>query len=234
MADPQLRCKSCGARIEGTDDLFGQPRPCPKCGAELGAGVTDAAAGPGPDGTATDPGGGERFSERMKANRALAGRACAHCNSAVELGDHVFNCQECGAVMHLACQESAGHCGNQWCASNEAESPPSVEPAAPEAGPAHEMKECEFCGEKIRKGALRCRYCKEEVGHLRRRKALRKRREEEANANLGGGEIALGIFLGGIACIVSIVWIIQGKKKGWKLFLLSVVSQLIWGLLMNL
>jgi len=35
------------------------------------------------------------------------------------------------------------------------------------------------------------------------------------------------VICSGIACIVGIVWICQGKKKGWKLLMISLVVQAV-------
>ena len=40
-------------------------------------------------------------------------------------------------------------------------------------------------------------------------------------------EIVFGILCGGLACIFGIVWLIQGKKKGGKLIVLAIVSNII-------
>jgi len=234
MANAQTQCRSCGAQIDGAADLLGRNRPRPKCGAEQTTEPAGTSPEPRPLGAGTGPTGEELFPERMKANRALAGRSCPHCGSEIELGDPVFNCQECGATMHQGCRESVGRCGNEWCASVDAQASPAAVPTASDEGADQEMAECEFCGERIQKAALKCRYCKEELGSRRRRTERQRRREEEANAKLSGGEIAFGLILSGIAMIVAIVWLLQAKRKGWKLLLLAVASQVCLGILLNL
>jgi hypothetical protein len=40
----------------------------------------------------------------------------------------------------------------------------------------------------------------------------------------------LAVFCGGIACIVGIVWMIQGKPKGVKMVGLSILFAVIWSI----
>jgi hypothetical protein len=180
---------------------------------------------------------GEVFPERMKANRALAGRTCSSCGRAVELGDDVYNCPACRTTMHHGCFEQAGGCANVQCAKSVAlRLAPSALPGAPlpaagMAGPEEELVECKFCREKIKKKAIKCRFCGELQGAARRAAEASKKQKSSEDDNLSGAEIAFGILCGGLACILGIVWAIQGKKKGWKLVALGVGSAIVWNLI---
>jgi hypothetical protein len=90
-----------------------------------------------------------------------------------------------------------------------------------------EDKECRFCGEPIRAKAKKCRHCGEYQDPSVASK-LRKNNDSDEDDQLGVWEWLLGIVCGGIACIVGIVWICQGKKKGWKLLLVAIISNVIW------
>ena len=43
-------------------------------------------------------------------------------------------------------------------------------------------------------------------------------------------EWVIAILCSGIGCIVGIVWMIQGKPKGKKMFLVSFCMQILWGI----
>ena len=50
--------------------------------------------------------------------------------------------------------------------------------------------------------------------------------------NLTTGEIVFSILCSGIACILGLVWLIQGKKKGGKMLAIAVITNLIIRVLM--
>ena len=143
MGELTTKCAACGATLRFGQTLRGQRRACPKCGAVVtlepggvppagGApgGAPDLPAGPASSGAA---GGGEMFPERMKANRALAGRVCPGCSAEIELGDSVWNCQSCRATMHQACREQRAGCANPGCSAGAGGA--ALAPAAPGAVP---------------------------------------------------------------------------------------------------
>ncbi|MHB1560137.1 MAG: hypothetical protein ACYC61_22020 [Isosphaeraceae bacterium] len=80
---------------------------------------------------------------------------------------------------------------------------------------------CPICGEMIVVGAAKCRFCGEVFDESIRKAQSRGRRVDE---NLTTGDILIGLFCGWIGCIAGIVWMIQGKPKGWKMVLISLVS----------
>ena len=232
------RCAACGTRLGFSPALRGQRRTCPKCGAtltlEAEGEAGPAAVPPQPAPAGAEPAGGTVFPERMKANRALAGKACPGCSKEIELGDDVWNCQSCRSTMHQSCRESANGCANPQCptfagAYALAPQAAAISPAAAAApaGDAGDLVECRFCGEKIKARARKCRFCGEFQSAGDRR--VRKRRGAAAagDDNLTAAEIVFGIICSGIACIVGLVWMIQGKKKGGKLFLIALITSII-------
>ncbi|HYG75184.1 MAG TPA: RING finger protein [Planctomycetota bacterium] len=210
------------------------------CGAELPKPVAAAAPPLTADPLALTPSHGAPslppppgppfFPERMKANKALLGRTCPSCSVAIELGDDVCNCQSCGSTMHQACREKAGACGHPACPSQ-----PKLASAAAigtvVSAPAGDTKECVSCGEQIQKKARVCRFCGEYQDPVDRERQKKLQAGADDDENLTGAEIAFGILCGGIACIMAIVWMVQGKKKGGKLLLISLVSQAVFTLI---
>ena len=225
MAEKQ-ECKSCGEFVVP----FGPGRVCPSCNTPFPAEAVAppplafAAAAPAPA-SATPP----EFPERMKANRALAGRVCAGCQKTIDLGDDVWNCQTCQWTMHQACHETAKGCGNMTCSAHPGLAlAPSAVTAPPAAAP--DLVPCKFCGEKIMPKAKKCRFCGEYQSSTDRALQNKKNQVQEQDDNLTGVEIAFGVLCGGIACIMAIIWIIQGKKKGMKLLLIALASVVFWNI----
>jgi hypothetical protein len=261
MPNYQIRCPWCEVKLTFAESLLGQTRPCPKCRRPIPLKAEDAtpvppaaaAAPPVPPAPAAPPppaapagpppessaGAGEQplrelFPERMKANRALAGRTCLACGQAIDLGDDVFNCPKCRLTMHMACRERAGGCASPECAPpkpspDAAAVPPALRLAAPGAGT--DLVPCRFCREPIQVGARKCRFCGEYQSDAERELVARRRAAASGDDKLSTWEIIFGILCGGIACIVGIVYAVQGKKKGWKLILLAICAQVGWGII---
>jgi rubredoxin len=87
-----------------------------------------------------------------------------------------------------------------------------------------DRRPCPMCGEFIPPQALKCRFCGE-IFDPELKKAQKP--ESGPNDDLTSGEWIFGILCSGIACITGIVWLVQGKKKGGKLILVSLVSSFI-------
>jgi predicted RNA-binding Zn-ribbon protein involved in translation (DUF1610 family) len=102
-------------------------------------------------------------------------------------------------------------------------------PAEPE-GPAGEARRpCPMCGEMIVATAAKCRYCGEIFDPAlkkAKKKGMRKSRDGDDD-ELTVGDIAIGVICSGIGCIAGVVWMIQGKSKGWKMVVLSIVSDIV-------
>jgi predicted RNA-binding Zn-ribbon protein involved in translation (DUF1610 family) len=104
-----------------------------------------------------------------------------------------------------------------------------IGPPAPAALPAESRRPCPMCGEMILSSAVKCRYCGEVFDDgIRRAKGTKSRRYGPGDEALSGGEIMFGVLCSGIGCIVGVVWMIQGKPKGLKLFGLSIVMSVVW------
>lgn len=170
--------------------------------------------------------------ERMKANRLIAGKTCAGCGGVIDLGQDVFNCQNCGQSVHAACHEQLKGCANEQCISYYAATVPPPIPAAQrvERGTCPpDSRPCRFCGEFIKKTARKCRFCDEFQNESDR---TRTREQKSDDDNLTGGEIAFGLLCGGVACIAGLIFGLMGKKKGWKMMLLGIASGIVWNVIL--
>ena len=95
-----------------------------------------------------------------------------------------------------------------------------------------DRKPCPACGEMIMRGAMKCRFCGEIFDPTLKEQEKKKRRKSVAVADededLSAGEWVLAILCSGIGCILGIVWMIQGKPKGKKMFFVSLAVQGFW------
>ncbi|HLX62914.1 MAG TPA: RING finger protein [Planctomycetota bacterium] len=227
MNDKKI-CPQCGQLMAAW------ARNCPSCGALATAPQQQAA----PSLTLQEPGAPsgpdplpnvQVFPERMKANKVLAERACSSCGRQIELGDDVWNCQSCGNTMHALCHDQVGVCGNTGCVSRPKARVQAPAPYAQAAATAAtmqpgEMVPCKYCGEPILKTARKCRFCNEYQNAVDRLNQQKARKGAGNDETLSVLEIVFGLLCGLIPLIVGIVWMTQGKPKGWKLVLLSLIS----------
>ena len=173
---------------------------------------------------------GNALPERMKANKLIAGRICSICNAEIELGQDVCNCQECFTSMHAACHAKRNGCGNPSCPSYKSKlSIPKKDFAGNSDAASDDQIPCRFCGEMINKNAKLCKHCGEFQNEADR-KAFNKNNVDD-DSTLSWSEIVFGIICSGIGCIVGIVYLCQGKKKGWKLIGISLLASLFWSVI---
>lgn len=241
-------CPHCKREISIPPELVGKECRCPLCMNSLivpGESTPPAAtaglktapsaptppvpAPPAPSQPSQPAAPPDDLPEFMKANRRVAERTCPACSVQIDIGDDVFNCRACGASMHLSCHAAAGGCMNPACPNTRAQRPASPEPAL-QSGAAQDAgeKPCRFCGERIKADARKCRFCGEFQDDAERQAVTTSAAAVTADDKLTGWEIALGILCSTIACILAIVYIVQGKKKGWKLLVLALVAGMIY------
>jgi hypothetical protein len=161
----------------------------------------------------------------MRANKVIAGKDCPACNSTIDLGVQVHNCEKCGASHHDQCWEQHGGCAAEACQSDERAV--KEDDRGRVADENVETQPCKFCGEAIKVGARKCRFCGEYQSE-RDRQAQVQRMSNPSDENLSTGEWVVAILCAGIGCIVGIIWCIQGKKKGPKMVLVSFLAWLFW------
>ena len=82
---------------------------------------------------------------------------------------------------------------------------------------------CPMCGEMIIATAAKCRFCGEVFDPSKKQS---RRRGAMVGEDLTTGDI-VALLCSGIGCIAGIVWMIQGKPKGLKMFGLSFAMAII-------
>jgi hypothetical protein len=107
----------------------------------------------------------------------------------------------------------------------------TLEPPPDESAPSADRKQCPVCGEMIMREAVKCRYCGEIFDTVLRQKEQKTRRQAAGEEDMSVGDWVVAVICSGIGCIFGIVWMIQGKPKGKKMFIVSLCSGLIWGVL---
>jgi predicted RNA-binding Zn-ribbon protein involved in translation (DUF1610 family) len=91
-----------------------------------------------------------------------------------------------------------------------------------------DRRPCPMCGEMIKVNAAKCRFCGEVFDETLER-AEKKKRRKKRDTDLETGDYLLAILCSGIGCIMGIIWMIQGKPKGTKMFGLSLLFAFLWG-----
>jgi predicted RNA-binding Zn-ribbon protein involved in translation (DUF1610 family) len=107
---------------------------------------------------------------------------------------------------------------------------------SPALEPSDIRKPCPVCGEMIVSNAAKCRYCGEIFDPKLKKAAAKKKSKSRSSSSsyssddedLTAGDWALAIICSNIGCIISIVWLIQGKPKGGKMLAASLGAQFFW------
>jgi hypothetical protein len=145
----------------------------------------------------------------LKAPDETAGKKgkCPHCHGPIQVPEPVYEAEE-------------------YPTAEAIETTPGEADAAPaERG---DRRPCPMCGEMIKATAAKCRFCGEILDEELRRSEKRKRAKKR-DSDLSVVEYVCAILCSGIGCIIGIVWMIQGKPKGTKMFAISLISSIIWG-----
>jgi predicted RNA-binding Zn-ribbon protein involved in translation (DUF1610 family) len=161
---------------------------------------------------------------KLKAPDEAAGREtrCPKCGTPItvpEAGDMIYDAEAIPEPHELS--------GDVYGLDDV----PAQKPA-PAAAADDGRRPCPMCGEMIMANAAKCRYCGEVFDPaLRKAEAKTKRSFSPEDEDMSSGEWVLAVLCSGIGCIVGIVWMIQGKPKGKKMFGVSLLFNILWGIL---
>jgi predicted RNA-binding Zn-ribbon protein involved in translation (DUF1610 family) len=148
--------------------------------------------------------------KKIKAPDANAGKKarCPYCQAVIVVPEPVYEAEDASAPAQ---QEMYG-----------------IQEAPARPPKQEERRPCPMCGEMILADAVKCRYCGEIFDEdLKRAEKRRRPSASPEDTNLNVSEWLLAILCSGIGCIVGIVWMIQGKPKGIKMFGLSILFDII-------
>jgi predicted RNA-binding Zn-ribbon protein involved in translation (DUF1610 family) len=105
-----------------------------------------------------------------------------------------------------------------------------IDPQPPTDASTESRRPCPMCGEMILTTAVKCRFCGEIFDPTLKESKTRK--YGPGSERLTGGDIAIALVCSGIGCITGLVWMIQGRPKGLKMFGLSVVADIVKAVLL--
>jgi hypothetical protein len=94
-----------------------------------------------------------------------------------------------------------------------------------------DRRPCPACGEMIPVAAAKCRFCNEVFDSRLKKKTKKSRSGDSSDDDLGTTDWVLCVLCGGIACIMGIVYMIQGKPKGIKMIGVSIGIGVLWNIL---
>lgn len=153
---------------------------------------------------------------------------CSHCGRTLRAPDDAagkkVRCPKCQEVTRIP--------------QAEVEAEPVAIPAIPEQEEQEETQRddederepCPMCGELIIANAAKCRYCGE-IFDKELKRLERKKKGKSRDTKLTVGDWVVAILCSWIGCIAGIVWMIQGKPKGLKMFGVSMLFTCIWAVI---
>jgi predicted RNA-binding Zn-ribbon protein involved in translation (DUF1610 family) len=162
--------------------------------------------------------------KKLKAPDSAAGKqsSCPGCGNMVTCPEPVHDAEVVEMTMEPIADER-----DPYGLADEGASGPVLPRAAPAPG-GEDRRPCPMCGEMILATAAKCRYCGEVFDPTLKKVAGKKSKKSRASdENLGVPEVLLAVLCSGIGCIVGIVWMVQGKPKGLKMFGLSLLMSVI-------
>jgi hypothetical protein len=92
-----------------------------------------------------------------------------------------------------------------------------------------DRKPCPMCGEMIQKDAVKCRYCGEIFDPVLKKQQKKAQRGSADGEDMTTGDWVVAILCSGIGIIAGIIWMIQGKPKGKKMLMVSVIVSVLGG-----
>lgn len=168
---------------------------------------------------------------------------CASCKSQFNAPDNAAGkrtkCPKCGGVIDIQApapvqapapkEEEVFEAEEVPYTPNFADDDFEVEKPAALPAATGDRKPCPMCGEMIQKDAVKCRFCGEIFDPILKKQEKKKSGSASAkDEDMTTGDWVVAIICSGIGCIAGIIWMIQGKPKGKKMFLVSIVANLFW------
>lgn len=167
---------------------------------------------------------------KLKAPDGTTGRStrCLKCGKAVTIPEPIFDAE--------VVDEPGG--GSEFITAADTFEEEDADPYGLKDEPLGALPEarrpCPMCGEMIVASAVKCRFCgevfdqklKKAEAKIKGKKGKKKYSQEDSD--LSTSDWLVCILCSNIACIVALIWLIQGKPKATKAILVSIVSQILF------
>ena len=160
--------------------------------------------------------------KKLKAPESAVGKssACPGCGGTVTCPEPIYDAE----VVDMTLEQPGKPAGVDPYADLDDGKAYGVVDPGPAAPAPDGRRPCPMCGEMIVANAAKCRYCGEVFDPaLKKAKGKRSNQFSAEDSDLSGGEIAVAVLCSGIGCIAGIVWMIQGRPKGMKMFGISLL-----------
>jgi predicted RNA-binding Zn-ribbon protein involved in translation (DUF1610 family) len=155
----------------------------------------------------------------LRTKDSAAGRRakCPSCGAVIQIPEAT---QSTGEDILDAEETPFGDLGDpgEWGDATDEESVPGRKP-------------CPMCGEMIKESAAKCRYCGEIFDPALKKRAKKSGAAADIDTDMTTGDWFVAILCSGIGCIAGIIWMIQGKPKGPKMFGVSLLMTIIWNVI---
>ena len=169
--------------------------------------------------------------KRLKAPDSAAGKRalCPKCRNPVQIPTEIIHDAEEVTDTEQATEAAAAVPEDEYGLANVGAEPAGAAPPEPERRP------CPACGEMIAVAAVKCRYCGEIVNAAYKTQVQgRSRTASAADEQMEPIDWLLCLLCSGIGCIVSIIYLIQGKPKAGKMLAISVGMILFWNVALGI
>jgi hypothetical protein len=108
-------------------------------------------------------------------------------------------------------------------------------PQSPFGGPSSSVpaprRPCPECGEMIPLVAMKCRFCDASFDDSPRRRGRRRDRSDDYDEDMNALDWLMCFPCPGVGCIVGIVYLAQGRTKGSKMIVISILFAIILNVL---
>jgi hypothetical protein len=202
-----MKCPQCGKKLNAPDSAAGKRARCPHCKTIV---TLPEAAAPPPDELLD----AEPMQEQPQDEYGIAPSGGTP-PAAPPMGDDFGEYDMAPDPVAPPAYTPSGGGGGGGGGGGDASTP---------------RRPCPMCGEMIPVSAVQCRFCKE-IFDPKLKKAQTKKMSVasgDGDDDLSVGEWLVAIFCSGIGCILGIIWMIQGKPKGKKMFGISILMGIIW------
>lgn len=167
---------------------------------------------------------------------------CPSCQTTLKTADASAGkrakCPKCGGIIQIPAATAPPENTFEAAANPLAGFTEEELTGGPAVPTTNDRAPCPACGELIARDAVKCRFCGEVLNAaLKGKSPTAGRATKTAAATDGSDELSvlewiLAILCSTIGCIVGIIWMIQGKPKGKKLLIVSLVVMAI-GFILN-